>query len=438
MVILGLGSNVGDKLANLRFALHLIKKIPAFSVAHVSPVYLSDALLPDNAPVTWDTPYLNLALLCETTLTPYALLHHVKEIEKKIGRTPEKVWGPRIIDIDILAWDALIQHDEKLHIPHEHLDERPFALWPLADVAPFWMDPLNNKTAAEMVAKWGSRFNGKAPFHTQQIAQRIDTPQLMGIINATPDSFSDGGKYTNDRLAADYAHQLVLAGAEIIDIGAEATNPKATAISPEEEWRRLEPVLTAIMTQSTKMFIKPKISIDTRHPDVAKKALVLGADWINDVSGLENAAMRDVVANNACDIVVMHHLGIPVNKALTLPLNQNPIDLVLRWGEARLAEITQQGIAQERLIFDVGIGFGKTAEQSLALLRHIDQFHQLGVRLLVGHSRKRFLNLFTDKPFAERDIETTVLSLQLAQQQIHYLRVHNIEMHARAFKIAGS
>src|SRR3990167_8329185 len=157
MVILGLGSNVGDKLANLRFALHLIKKIPAFSVAHVSPVYLSDALLPDNAPVTWDTPYLNLALLCETTLTPYALLHHVKEIEKKIGRAPEKVWGPRIIDIDILGWDALIQHDEKLHIPHEHLDERPFALWPLADVAPFWMDPLNNKTAAEIVTKWGSR-----------------------------------------------------------------------------------------------------------------------------------------------------------------------------------------------------------------------------------------------------------------------------------------
>ena len=124
MVILGLGSNLGDRLANLRLALTLIKKIPAFSVEHVSPVYLSDALLPDNAPVTWDTPYLNLALRCETTLSPYELLHHVKEIEKMIGRTPEKIWGPRIIDIDILAWDALIQYDEKLHIPHEHLDER--------------------------------------------------------------------------------------------------------------------------------------------------------------------------------------------------------------------------------------------------------------------------------------------------------------------------
>src|SRR5690242_12735284 len=141
MVILGLGSNLNDRLANLRSALFYIKQIPNFSIEQISPVYISDALIPENAPASWDRPHLNLALRCSTSLTPHELLHHVKDIEKKVGRTPEKTWGPRIIDIDLLAWDDLQLYDDKLHIPHEHLIDRPFALWPLADVAPFWIYP---------------------------------------------------------------------------------------------------------------------------------------------------------------------------------------------------------------------------------------------------------------------------------------------------------
>jgi 2-amino-4-hydroxy-6-hydroxymethyldihydropteridine diphosphokinase / dihydropteroate synthase len=125
MVVLGIGTNVGDKLANLRRALKLIKKIPNLQICAVSPVYISDALLPEGAPPSWDMPHLNLAVRCETQLAPYDLLGRIKQIEKTLGRKPAENWSPRIIDIDILAWDDLIQYDVALHIPHEHLSERP-------------------------------------------------------------------------------------------------------------------------------------------------------------------------------------------------------------------------------------------------------------------------------------------------------------------------
>lgn len=435
MVILGLGSNMADRLGNLRSAFAYIKQIPNLSVEQISPVYISDALVPDNAPASWDRPHLNLALRCKTTLTPHELLHHVKDIEKKVGRVPEKTWGPRIIDIDLLAWDDLMLYDDKLHIPHEHLIERPFALWPLADVAPFWIYPGQDKTAAELSERWGSRFTGDAPLHARQILQRIDTPQLVGIVNITPDSFSDGGKFIDPQHAVEQAKQLVLQGAEIIDIGAEATNPRASAISSTQEWQRLEPVLSIIMQEISYMEISPKISIDTRHAEVAKKALALGVHWINDVSGLDDVKMQESVSASTCDIVLMHHLGIPVDKKIILPRDTDPVDLILDWAHRRINEITEVGIARERIIFDVGIGFGKNPEQSLQLLKHIDAFRQLGTRLLVGHSRKLFLGQFTDKPFAERDIETTISSLFLATKNIEYLRVHNVEMHARSFKV---
>ncbi len=432
MIILGLGTNLGDRLENLRQALHSLKKLPQLTVQQVSPIYISDALLPANAPPAWNRPHLNLAIRCETTLTPQELLHQVKIIEKALGRVPEKTWGPRIIDIDLLAWDDLTLTDDTLQLPHKQLMNRPFALWPLSDVAPFWR--YQGKTAVEMTAPWGSPFAGNAPLHTRQIAQRIDTPQLIGIINITPDSFSDGGKYTAEDEAAARAKELVMQGAEIIDIGAEATNPRAKAISAEEEWERLMPVLNAILADNASRIISPKISIDTRHAEVAEKALAHGVQWINDVSGLDDNKMREVIAASECDIVVMHHLGIPVNRTRLLSLEQNPIEQILPWAEERLTQLIQQGIAKERVIFDVGIGFGKNPQQCLELIKHIERFRQLGTRLLIGHSRKIFLEQFTPHEFAERDPETVALSLFLATQQIDYLRVHNIDLHARIFK----
>lgn len=443
MVILGLGSNLGDRLANLRRALTEIKKIPEFTVQQISPIYISDALLPDNAPVDWDMPYLNLAFRCETTLEPLALLKALKNIEWSIGRKPEvRHWGPRIVDIDILAWDDRIIQSEELTVPHESLQARPFALWPLADVAPRWQFPLpginHDKTAAEISEQWGSRFSGDAPFHTRQIYQCLETPQLVGIINVTPNSFSDGNQFVTADNALHQALHLVRSGAEILDIGAESTAPNAKPISAEIEWQRLEPILHAIKQAQHDFLILPKLSIDTRHPEVAVKALNLGVDWINDVSGLDDPAMREIVSQSQVDCVVMHHLSIPACRKQVLPKDQDPVATVYAWGEERLHTLEKAGIKRERIIFDPGIGFGKVAEQSLALLKHIDVFAKLGARILVGHSRKTFMSLVTEKPFAERDVETMAMTLCLANQPIDYLRVHNVEMCARGLRVQNA
>jgi len=440
MLILGLGTNLNDKLSNLRHALHAIAAIPNLTVQQVSPVYLSDALLPENAPSDWDMPYLNVALRCETKCEPFDLLLQLKKIEKILGRdTNVQHWGPRIIDIDILAWDDKIIESETLSIPRPSLLERPFQLWPLADVAPDWIYPLKSamqgKTAAEIANAWGSRFSGLAPFATRQIYQRIDTPKLVGVVNVTPDSFSDGGKFSDSEKALQQAFSLINAGAEIIDVGAESTAPKATPIDTKTEWERLEPILLAIQTEKKKFLIPPKISIDTRHPEIAAKALALGVDWINDVSGFDDIAMQEIVAASKADCVVMHHLSIPASAAHVLPRHQNPIKIIYDWGVTRLAELEKNGIARDKLIFDPGIGFGKVAEHSFLLIKQIALFKQLGVRILVGHSRKSFLSLFTAHDFAERDVETLVISLYLAKQQVDYLRVHNVEMCARALRV---
>jgi 2-amino-4-hydroxy-6-hydroxymethyldihydropteridine diphosphokinase/dihydropteroate synthase len=443
MVILGLGSNMGDKLANFRKALALINKISGMMVHQISPIYISNALLPDNAPAEWNMPYLNLALRCKTTLEPLALLKELKNIEWSIGRKPEaRHWGPRIMDIDILAWDDWVIKSEILTVPHESLQSRPFALWPLADVAPLWIYPLegmnHGKTAAQIAEQWGSRFSGAAPYQTKQIYQRIDTPQLIGILNITPDSFSDGGEFLSPEKALSHISHLVHSGAEIIDIGAESTAPSAKPLDIDSEWARLQPVLALVKEAKQQFFVTPKISVDTRHHQVAMRALDLGVDWINDVTGLDSPTMRDIVIQSKVDCVVMHHLSIPAKRDHTLPRDQDPIKIVYEWGESRINELERQGVLREKIIFDPGIGFGKTAEQSLLLLKQVDIFQQLGLRILVGHSRKTFFSLLSSMPFAERDVETLAMSLYLAKRSVDYIRVHNVEMSARGLRVAAA
>lgn len=440
MIILGLGSNLGDRLAHLREAYAAIQSISGLNIQQVSPIYISDALLPANAPADWNKPYLNLAIRCEATCTPFDLLDQIKKIECDIGREKNPLhWSPRAIDIDLLAWDDLVLSSEQLSIPRESLLDRPFQLWPLADVAPCWVYPLpgasQGKTAEEIAETWGSRFSGNAPFRTKQIYQRIDTPQLIGVVNVTPDSFSDGGLFLETDKAVQQALSLVYAGADIIDIGAESTAPHAKSLDAKIEWARLEPVLTALAAEKKRFLIPPKISIDTRHAEVAANALAFDIDWINDVTGFDDQAMQQVAANSKTDCVIMHHLSIPASRQHVLPRHQNPLTLIYEWAEKRLATLEKAGIARNRMIFDPGIGFGKVAEHSLALIKHINDFKKLGVRLLVGHSRKSLFSLFTHHDFSERDIETVTSAVYLANQSVDYLRVHNVEMCARAFKV---
>ena len=232
--------------------------------------------------------------------------------------------------------------------------------------------------------------------------------------------------------------ELISHGATILDIGAESTSPLAEPITQKIEWARLADGLKAILEIKKTSLIMPKISVDTRHSKTAEKALLLGVDIINDVSGLDDPAMQKIVASAKSECIIMHHLQIPERRTHYLPRDEEPCLPVYFWGEQRIHELEKMGIARDKIIFDPGIGFGKMAEQSFSILQSIDIFKKLGVRLLVGHSRKSYLSLLTEKPPEERDIETSVISLYLANKKVDYLRVHNVEIASRVFKVAGA
>lgn len=426
MLVLGLGSNIGQRMHYLRMAIAELSALPHLSILKLSAVYESEALLPEQAITSWQMNYLNMAVLCETSYTPHELLGHLKNIEKIIGREGAARWAPRVIDIDILAWDNLILHEEDLKIPHPGLKDRPFALWPLCDVAPTWVHPEWQHCVSTVCEV--NRFSGQAPLKTRQMNASIAKTQWMGVINVTPDSFSDGGLALQADAALLHAQQLINEGATVLDIGAESTRPGATPLAWEVEWERLAPVLELIRSRYPTL----TISIDTYHPETATRAIQAGANWINDVSGFANPAMIAAVCDTDVEVVLVHSLHIPENRDHFIPKELDPVQWVLEFAENRIKTLENAGISKERIIFDVGIGFGKQAEQSLALLKSIEQFHRLGVRLLVGHSRKTFMSLMTDVAFAERDLETAVMSCRLAEKGVHYLRVHHPAFNRRA------
>ena len=436
MVILGLGTNQGDRIENLRKALSYLKLISEIKIIQISSVYKSNALLLENAPKSWDQFYLNIAISCQTKLQPLELLRVIKTIETKMGRqTSAIIWAPRIIDIDILAWCNKKVISRELTIPHPELHNRPFALWPFIDLAFKWHDYISEPNTINIIlenlTKWGSKFDGAAPLNTHKIAHRVDTPQLLGILNITPDSFSDGSNNQTTEQALEHAIRLFNYGADLIDIGAESTRPNAEEVSAELEWQRLAPILHAIMNYWQNNPWKPKISIDTRNYQVAEKAIALGVNWINDVSGLTDPKMCKIIAQTNVHAVYMHNLGIPADRDKIIPLEQDPVTKIFNWASTQKEKILQAGIDPNQLIFDPGIGFGKNAIQTLQIFRRIHEFNALDLPILVGHSRKSFLNICTDKPAIERDYETAVVSEFLARKNIQYLRVHNIEHNMR-------
>lgn len=254
-------------------------------------------------------------------------------------------------------------------------------------------------------------------------------PALVGIVNVTPDSFSGDGVSAHDAVA--HAKQLVIDGADIIDIGAESTRPKATLLTAEEEWARLAPVLAEITVADWRARVR--ISIDTRHAQTAARALDLGVEMINDVSGLAYNAMAELLSEHDGDVIVMHALSIPADVSKTLPHDCDVVAELLAWKHTITNHAAARGIAAQRLIYDVGIGFGKTAVQSLALVLAAEKFQQNGGRWLFGHSRKSFMKLFTHEDAAGRDDITLAFSAQLAAANVDYLRVHNVSRHAELF-----
>ena len=243
--------------------------------------------------------------------------------------------------------------------------------------------------------------------------------EIVAIINITPDSFSDGRKHATTADYISLIQQAITEGATILDIGAESTRPGATLLSQAEEWARMEPVLRAMEN------IKTAISIDTRHPKTFQSALQYGAKWFNDVSGFQNPESIKLAAECGCDVVLMHSLTVPADPKMTLPEEADVVQEVINWTEKRIRELK---LPKEKIIVDPGIGFGKTAAQSWKLIENIAQFKTLGVRLMVGHSRKSFLGL----PLEQRDEATAKVTHQFAKAGVDYVRVHNVKANRQA------
>ena len=223
-------------------------------------------------------------------------------------------------------------------------------------------------------------------------------PLLMGILNVTPDSFSDGGKHFKIEDAINHAKELIKQGVDIIDIGGESTRPYAEPVSEEEELRRVIPVVKWCRDAAPQSLI----SIDTYKSNVAQLALIAGADMINDVSGLTmDPEMVKVAAKNNCPIVIMHNKGIPATKparrGAPVARPDDVIQEVYRWLEKQTDFAIKNGVKQDNIIIDPGIGFGKTPEEDYELIKNLQEFKSLGFPILVGPSRKSFIRkLFPD------------------------------------------
>jgi dihydropteroate synthase len=257
---------------------------------------------------------------------------------------------------------------------------------------------------------------------------------LMGVVNVTPDSFSDGGRFLERDAAV--AHGLALAreGAALVDVGGESTRPGALPVSGEEELARVVPVIEGLLAAG----VEAAVSIDTSKAVVAARALAAGASFVNDVTALRgDPEMASVVAGSGADCCLMHMLGEPRTMQKN-PRYEDVVSDVTAFLEQRLGFAVAQGIAEERIVLDPGIGFGKTAEHNLELLRRLDELLELGRPLVVGTSRKSFIGKLTGRPVDQRLAGTIATNLLAFMHGARIFRVHEVAPVLDALNVAAA
>jgi dihydropteroate synthase len=247
------------------------------------------------------------------------------------------------------------------------------------------------------------------------------TPLVMGILNVTPDSFSDGGRYDGIENAVQHGIAMAHQGADIIDIGGESTRPYSDPVALGEELSRVIPVIKRLKSK-----ISIPISIDTSKAEVARQAIAAGAEIINDVSGLQgDPAMMSVAAQSNVGLCVMHMQGTPQTMQDN-PTYDNIVEEIFRYLVDRRDACLAHGIAKDRLCLDPGIGFGKTHEHNIELIKQCRRFRDTGCPILIGHSRKGFIGKLIGDKQADRDAGTLGITLAVAAAGMHVVRVHDV------------
>uniref|UniRef100_A0A0E0EEE9 Pterin-binding domain-containing protein n=1 Tax=Oryza meridionalis TaxID=40149 RepID=A0A0E0EEE9_9ORYZ len=446
-IVIALGSNVGDRISTFDRALRMMKNSGVNITRHAclyetSPAYVTD-----------QPRFLNSAVRGTTKLGPHELLKKLKEIEKDIGRTDGIRYGPRPIDLDILLYGKSHISTENLTVPHERIHERPFVLAPLVDLLGSSTDDNVEKSWHSLAKCTGGFFEswdklgGESIIGTEGIKRVLpvgnrlldwsERTLVMGVLNLTPDSFSDGGKFQEVEAAIAQTKLLISEGADIIDIGAQSTRPFARRLSADEELERLVPVLDAI-TGIPEMEGK-LLSVDTFYAEVAAEAVKRGVHIVNDVSGGQiDPRILEVVAELGVPYVTMHMRGDPS----TMQSEQN-----LLYGDVckevaselykRVRQAELSGIPLWRIVLDPGIGFSKNSKHNLEVIMGLESIRteigkmSLGashVPILLGPSRKRFLGEICNRVNpTERDAATMVVATAGILNGANIVRVHNVK-----------
>jgi dihydropteroate synthase len=280
-------------------------------------------------------------------------------------------------------------------------------------------------------AQWQRLTARRAPLKVGSRTIQVDQPQVMGIVNATPDSFSDGGTFEDADAAVAAGHAMTASGAAIIDVGGESTRPGAQPVFEGDEEQRVMPVVRQLAAAGT------AVSVDTRKAGIAAAALQAGAGLVNDVSALtSDPRMAEVVARSDCPVVLMHHQGSPETMQHA-PRYDGPVALaVYDWLEERIAAAEAAGIDRGRIIVDPGFGFGKTVQHNLELMSNLGLFHGLGCPVMMGASRKRTIGaLSNEAPADQRLGGSLTLALKAAEQGAQIVRVHDVFETVQALRV---
>lgn len=316
--------------------------------------------------------------------------------------------------VDMVLMGTLRQFDEL----RQKLAQQPFGLPQLAeDIS----NALYNYAKVPPVIEAG-RFKLDLSARTQ----------LMGVLNVTPDSFSDGGRFLSYTTAVERARQMVLEGADIIDIGGESTRPGAKSVTLEDEVNRTIPVIEELAGE-----LDVPLSIDTYKPEVARRALDAGASIINDISGLRDDGMIELAAERGIPVIIMHMQGTPQDMQLK-PSYADVVAEVIDWLDGQAEKAIIAGLPSNKILIDPGIGFGKNLEHNLELIRRLSEFRSLGYPVVLGTSRKSFIGAVLDLPVEER-VEGTLATVTYGiTQGANIIRVHDVKEAVRASRMTDA
>eukprot|EP00924_Labyrinthula_sp_SR-Ha-C_P001541 maker-scaffold_18-snap-gene-1.1-mRNA-1 protein AED:0.01 eAED:0.01 QI:14/1/1/1/1/1/4/104/467 len=453
LAVIALGSNVEKRSLYFSEFLQKIRKESRIKLKNTSYLYYSKPHLN-----TEQDNFVNAAVEVETSFSPDELLSFLQFHE--IGKNKTHRYSPRKLDLDILLFENDLVDNPQLQIPHPRIQERSFVLQPLLDLGyGTSLLPGTDMTFSDLARKISLKEDPTACTRSSELVTKYSDvpklfentflcPLLMGILNLTPDSFSDGGKYTTLPGALTQSEKMIEQGAAIIDLGAESTRPQATPVSEYEEISRLKPFLNSFLQKKSKV----GLSVDTFKPAVAQFTLENGVNMVNDVAG-ENRAkngtcensyfgagdMYETVASSLAQICVMHNRGTPTT--MDNQILYDSIDDVNQWLDNRVNCLVQEYyIPKWNIWVDPGIGFAKTMEQNLELLRHLDKTYSVHENVLLGTSRKRIVKYLVENPDAtleELDQATALTTLHGQYKGANIFRVHNIAASKTALKASS-